>query len=136
MKTVFPIVLNILMFFAFVAIMPNVQAQHGPVGILLAGFGFALIMVFLTNILKFFKFPDNFWGKLLIGTLLSLVYFAILQFVIGGLIKFGSSYIGGSDFIIFTLPKLVTLADPVIVLIFSAVALVVCSIMLEKLSEE
>ncbi|KXK25859.1 MAG: hypothetical protein TR69_WS6001001465 [candidate division WS6 bacterium OLB20] len=131
----FRIVLNIMLFITFMVIMPGISSPKGPVAAIIAGFGFALIMTLLANILNFFKFPDNFWGNFLIGTLLTLLYFVLLQFLIRGIIEFGAGYIGGSDFIIFTLPKLVTLADPLFVLVFSAVALVLCSIILDKLSD-
>ncbi|KXK08388.1 MAG: hypothetical protein QY330_03850 [Candidatus Dojkabacteria bacterium] len=136
MKNIFRLVLYTLLFFTFVGLMPGIDAKNGPVAVILAGLGFSLIMVFIGAILGFFKFPKNFWGKFLIGSLMSLLYFAFLHFVLVGFIQFGPGYIGGSDFIIFTLPKLVVLADPIAVLIFSAITLVLCSIILGNLSEE
>lgn len=124
-----------MLFITLVAIIPGFGTPKGPVAAILAGFGFALIMTLLNNILSFFKFPDNFWGNFLIGTLLALLYFVLLQFFITGIVVFSNGYIGGSDFIIFTLPRLVTLGDPLFVLVFTAVTLVLCSIILDKLSD-
>jgi len=129
------IIVNVLLFIAFVVIMPGFNTPPGPVAAILAGLGFALIMTFITTILGFFKFPDNFWGKFLIGTLLVLLYFVLLQFFITGIVTFAAGYVGGSDFVLFTLPRIVTLGEPLFVLVFTALTLVVCSIILDKLSE-
>src|SRR5262249_6583894 len=100
------------------------------------GLLYALVYTSLPNILKFFKFPVNFWGKLLIGTLFTLLYLVLLNFLLTGIINFGPGYIGGSDFIIFSIPKLVELPTAIAVIIFSSVALVLCSIMLDRLSKK
>src|SRR3972149_4026397 len=97
---------------------------------------YGVIISFLPNMLKFFKFPVNFWGKFLVGTLLTLLLLSLLNFVITGIISFGPGYIGGSDFIIFTIPRLVTLPNPVVVIVVSALLMVLCSIILENLGKK
>jgi hypothetical protein len=136
MKNLFWILVNMLVFWAFVNAMPGLDSPKGPIGLAISGFFYGLVIAFLPNILKFFKFPVNFWGKFLIGTLLTLLLLSMLNFLITGIISFGPGYIGGSDFIIFTIPRLVNLPNAVIVIIVSAVLLVLCSIMLESLSKK
>jgi len=125
-----------LIFWAFVNAMPGLDSPKGPIGLAIAGMFYGVIISFLPNMLKFFKFPVNFWGKFLVGTLLTLLLLSLLNFVITGIISFGPGYIGGSDFIIFTIPRLVTLPNPVVVIVVSALLMVLCSIILENLGKK
>jgi hypothetical protein len=136
MKNLYKILVNMMVFWVFVNAMPGLDSPKGPVGLAIGGIFYGMIFAFLPNILKFFKFPVNFWGKFLIGMLLTLLLLSLLNFVITGIITFGPGYIGGSDFILFTIPRLISLPNPIVVIIVSALLLVLCSIILESFGKK
>lgn len=125
-----------MVFWVFVNTMPGLDSPRGPIGLLIGGFFYGLVIANLPGILKFFKFPVNFWGKFIVGVLLTIVLLVILNFVITGVISFGAGYIGGSDFIIFTIPKLVQLPTAISVILVSSVLLVLCSIILDSIGKK
>lgn len=125
---------NWLVFWVFIDLMPGIEAINMPASLIVAGFLYGLIRAFLPDILDFFKFPDNFWAKLMIGVLLTLSLFLALNTVFTGVLSFGEGQIGGIDFFIFTLPVFIKLNSALLVILFGAVIVNLCSIILAKLA--
>jgi len=128
----FNIIFFTMFFWVFIDLMPGLESPNGAIGNLIAGVLFALVYTSLPGILKFFKFPVNFWGKLLIGTLLTMLLLFVLNAVLPQILTIGEGYVGGGNFIFFTLPKLFSLPSGFAVLVFSSIASIFCSIILEK----
>ncbi|MFQ5493368.1 MAG: hypothetical protein ACE5DX_04380 [Candidatus Dojkabacteria bacterium] len=135
-KKLYLVIRNMLIFWVFVTAMPGLSSPKGPIGLLIGGLGFGFIMAYLSKVLKFFKFPVNFWGKLIVGSLMTILWMVLMNFVVKGVIDFGPGYIGGSDFILFTIPKLIRLPNALVIILVSSVLLVVCSIIVGNLAKQ
>jgi len=135
MSNFYQFLLNILVFFAIVAIVPGLNSPNGPIPIILVGSVFSLIMIFLTKIVRFFKFPDSIPAKLIFGTILNSLLFFLIQAQGSDLITLSKTYIGGSNFLFFNIPKIFEIQDLTIVVIYIAFLLTICSIILTKLAK-
>lgn len=125
-----------LLFWVFVDAMPGIGSKKDrAIGYIISGFLFGFIIMILPGVLKFFKFPVNFLGRFLIGTLLTLVMLLLLNSLFKGILIFGPGYVGGADMIIFTIPKLLKFPNALSIILFSSVFTNLCSIMLTKMPE-
>ncbi len=96
MKLLSVIVTEILIISFVVTTFNGIYPEQGLFSIVLAGLGFGLLMYMIDPILAFFKFPKNFWGYLIIGSIFSLIYFLLLNIFVVGIIGFQIGTIGGN----------------------------------------
>ncbi len=136
MKNLATVLTNLILFWIIVDVTPGMSAVHGSASKFVGGLFFGLIIALLPTILGFFKFPENFWGKFLIGTIFTILYFYILQTVLSSLIGFGPSRIGQSDWILFTVPLIATLPTAFSTIIVTSFLLNLCSIIMDKFSSK
>ena len=95
MKLVSTIVTQVLILSFVIATFNGVSPERGLFSIVIAGIGFGLLMYMIDPILAFFKFPKNFWGYLIIGSIFTFAYFLTLNILVVGIISFKSGSIGG-----------------------------------------
>ncbi|HLD03810.1 MAG TPA: hypothetical protein VJC17_03505 [Candidatus Dojkabacteria bacterium] len=129
---VFNILFFTMFFWIFIDIMPGLEAPQGIFGNFITAVLFGIIYYSLPSILKFFKFPVNFSGKFLVGTLLVMLMLLLLSALLPSVLTITPGYVGGGDFIFFTMPKIFELPTSFAVLVFSSAVSVLCSIILEK----
>ena len=129
---VFNILFFTMFFWIFIDIMPGLETPQGVFGSFITSVLFGIIYYSLPSILKFFKFPVNFSGKFLVGTLLIMLMLLLLSAVLPNVLTISPGYVGGGDFIFFTMPKFFELPTSFAVLVFSSALSVLCSIILEK----
>lgn len=128
-------IVNLLLFWVFVSTMPGITSPNGSFGYLFVGSLFALAMLALPEILRFFKFPKNAWGKILIGTAMTFGLLMLIATVTPDILTISSGYIGNFDFVWFTTPKLFTLPSQLSVIGFVSLLLNLCSIILHFLNK-
>lgn len=132
-KKLFVLIVNLMMFWVFIDVMPGIEAAKNNTNLFISGVFYGLIIVFLSDILKFFKFPENFWAKLIIGGLLTIILLFALKSI--GMLKIQSAVLGSADFLIFSIPRIARLTSDFAVVMVSTLLLSLCSIILAKLSK-
>ena len=128
-------IVNLLLFWVFVSTMPGIASPNGSFGYFFAGGLFGLSMLILPEILRFFKFPKNAWGKLLIGTAMTFGLLLLISSMTPDILTISTGYIGNFDFIWFTPPTFLSLPSELSVIGFVSLLLNVCSIILHFLNK-
>lgn len=123
-----------MVFWILMITMPGVTSPNGSIGYLLAGSIYSLQILALPEILRFFRFPKNVWGKLLIGSGLTFIILFLISALTPSVLTFTQGFVGGFNFIWFTTPRLLDLPTSLAVLGFVSVLLNLCSIILEFLN--
>ncbi len=98
MKKSLYFLINILLYWALVTGFDVLKVgSFGAIAALLfGGILFALLSLAVEPVLKFFKFPTNFWGMFLVGFLLNLSYFVVASTgVISSLVTISAGRFGG-----------------------------------------
>ncbi len=108
----------------------GIYPENGLFSIVVAGLGFGLLMYMIDPILAFLKFPKNFWGYLIIGSIFTIAYFLTLNLFIVGIIGFQIGTIGGG-FGPVLLP-VVSLGSEFASVIFSAIYALVLSLFFDQ----
>lgn len=126
---------NLMLFAILASIIDGVKSPHGAIGYALVGAGFALILLSLPEILRFFKFPKNFWAKFFMGSIVTYAYLIVIHLYAQNLLVFTEGSIGRADLLFVVTPKLVILPNGFIVILFMTLILNICSIILEKLAK-
>ena len=134
-KKIYKTIINALIFIAFSYFMPGVAAGHGAFGRVLLGIGYGIIYTSVPSILRFFRLPKTLIFKVIAGVLLITAYFFLLSTQVPDLLTVTKGFIGGTDFIIFTTSRLITLDTQASVIISSSIILFVCSIIVEKIKK-
>lgn len=134
-KNVGELLIHLLIFYVIAVIMPGMESPHGSVGFLTAGFAYGLLIILLPEILRFFKFPKNIWGKLFIGSAITFIMILAISMLFPEILRISNGYIGETDFIWFTTPKIVSLPSNYAVIGFISVLLNLCSIILQFLNK-
>lgn len=129
------LVVNLMIFWIIASTMPGIESPHGAVGFLLSGLFFGLLVIALPEILRFFRFPKNIWGKLLIGSGLTFIMLFVIAVFLPSILTVSAGYIGGADFIWFTIPKILNLPSTYAVIGFTSILLNLCSIILQFLNK-
>jgi len=124
-----------MIFWIVAGTMPGIESPHGAFGFFLAGLFYGLLIIALPEILRFFRFPKNIWGKLLIGSGLTVILLFIFSTFLPSIITISAGYIGSADFIWFTTPKVLNLPSTYAVIGFVSVLLNLCSIILQFLNK-
>lgn len=135
MKKIGVVIVNLLLFWVGASAMPGVESPNASIGYFLVGLAYGLIIISLPEVLRFFKFPRNFAGKFMLGSILTTSFFLVLHYYSDNLIVFGEGYIGRINLIFITTAKFVDLSNSVGLLIVLAVILNICSIIMEKLAK-
>lgn len=134
-RKLYKIILNALIFIAFSYFMPGISIGHGAFGRILLGVGYALIYTSIAGIMHYFRLPSTLLVKIITGLVLITGYLFLIATQTTGLLTVTNGYIGSTDFIIFTTPRIITLNSTVAVIISSSIILFVCSIIVEKLKK-
>jgi uncharacterized membrane protein YvlD (DUF360 family) len=124
MKTSLYFVINILLYWALVTGFDVLKVgSFGTIAALLfGGIIFALLSLAVEPVLKFFKFPTNFWGMFLVGFLLNLSYFVVASTgVISSLITIGAGKFG-AEFAPIPFPVIQLASTLVVSVVFSILA--------------
>lgn len=129
------LVVNLMIFWIVASTMPGIESPHGAVGFLLAGFFFGLLIISLPEILRFFRFPKNIWGKLLIGSGLTFIMLWLISTFLPSILVISTGYIGGVDFVWFSIPKILNLPSTYAVMGGASILLNLCSIILQFLNK-
>ena len=129
------LIVNFMIFWVLVTTMPGVSSPNGSFGYVLVGLIYGLFIVVLPEILRFFRFPKNVWGKLLIGSGITFVVLLLISSILPDVMTFTSGFVGGFDFIWFTTPRLLDLQSKIAVIGFVSVLLNICSIILQFLNK-
>ena len=134
-KNIYVLIRNLMLAWVIIDVLSGVTIDRGPIGYLIVCGFFGLLRVMLPNILRFFKFAVNFWGKLIIGSLFTFAYLALFHSIFTGIIEFGKTYIGGTDYVIFSTPIYLTITNPWMVILLTAICMNICSIILASLAK-
>lgn len=135
-KNIEIIIVSLLLYWVVASNMPGISVDYGSVGFFLVGILYGLLVVALPEILRFFKFPKNFWGRFLIGSGITLLFFMGLSMVNPSLVKISAGSLGNIDFIWFSIPKIISLNSPLSVGAFLSVFLTLCSIILDLIKKK
>lgn len=106
------LVVNLMIFWIVASNMPGIESPHGSVGFFMVGFLYGVLIISLPEILRFFRFPKNTWGKLFIGSGLTFILLLVVSTFLTSMITISASVIGNFDFIWFTTPKILELSSP------------------------
>lgn len=134
MSTLYKLLINLMIFGIVIYTFNGASFVEGLFSLILGGAIFALVMYGVDPILAFFKFPKNFWGYLIIATLFSLIYFAVLNSLLTGIVSFGVGSVGG-DFGPIALPA-TSLESQMMTVIFTAIYAALLSIIFEQLESK
>ena len=115
--------------------MPGISIGHGAFGRILLGIGYAIIFISIQPILHFFRLPNTLLVKIIAGLVLIIAYLFLISTQTVQLLTITKGFVGGTDFILFNSPRLITLDTQVGVIIASSIILLVCSIIVEKLKK-
>ncbi|MBN1331447.1 hypothetical protein JW978_01010 [Candidatus Dojkabacteria bacterium] len=74
----------------------GVIEEEGVFSLVATGIMYGLVISAIEPILGFFKFPKNFWGFVIVGTLLTFAFFFMLDTVVVGFLDFRAGYLGGA----------------------------------------
>src|SRR6185369_4791736 len=118
-KKSYRVIIYTLIFIAFSTFMPNFIVAYGPVGKILAGIGFGIIYMIIGDVLRFFRIEQTLLWKIAGGLILISGYLYILT-QLSGFLTLGKGFIGSVDFIIFTLPRILTLDTEALMILASA----------------
>lgn len=94
----------------------------------IAGVGYGLVMMLIPNIIKFFKQVPNNGSLILVGLIVSLIFFLFTSYIIGFIRISGNTIDFGNDLI-----NPIKLADNTIALVYLSVTSAVLSIGLDIL---
>ena len=133
MNLVYNLVVETLILVTVVSTVNGLRFEQGVFSMLVGGIILGLLMYGIEYVLGFFKFPKNFWGYLIVGSIFTLIYFILLNTVIVGVINFSPTTIGGSfgplDFPSFKLDQ------EIYTVFFSAVYTMLFSLVMNQLSK-
>lgn len=135
LKKIGDIIVNLLLFWVLASNMPGISSPNGSIGFFIAGLLYGVLIVLLPEVLRFFKFPKNFWGRFLIGTALTFIIIMGMSYLAPNLISVSAGYVGDFDLVWYTTPKILTLGSPIAVGAFISVVLNLCSIILDFLNK-
>ncbi|MBD3363470.1 hypothetical protein GF362_07180 [Candidatus Dojkabacteria bacterium] len=103
MYTVYQIWINFLTFFTAVTLAPGITVQDGLVGYIVSGAIYVAVIMFLPNLIEFFKINVNFWSFLFFGVVICIGYFFVMRYILVGFLYFedvtGSEAIMGLSFL-------------------------------------
>ena len=134
-KNIFNFFLNVAVFWMVVDSIPGFKAPYGAISKLYAGLAFAVIMIVSDYLRSMLRLPKVFTAKILIGGILTFLGLWFVNNFAPNFFSFGQSYIGGGNYIFFTLPKILVLQDTNLVLLFAALVGNICSIIIFKLKK-
>lgn len=91
MQKVFTVILNMLIFFFLVVVLsPNIQvgsvfgiASNSVINSILVGLIYGTLIMLVPNFLKFLKLPDNGGAMVLMGVIVSFIFFFVGIYVFG-----------------------------------------------------
>ena len=91
MQKIFTVILNMLIFFFLVVVLsPNIQvgsvfgiAANSVVNSVLVGLIYGLLIMLVPNFLKFLKLPDNGGAMILMGIIVSFIFFFVGIYIFG-----------------------------------------------------
>ncbi len=93
--------INILIYSFIITILNTLSPGSAGLGmfftLVIGGIIFAIFALAAEPLLAFFKFPVNFWGLLVIGFILNLIFFAIMSsgvFPVIALVEFNQEFFG------------------------------------------
>ena len=105
-KTIHVILRNLFVFVFVAATVDGINVRGGAFGYVLLGLVFAVAMMLVPTIIRFFKLPVNFAAVVLVGTLMSILIFFSFRYLVLGCVDFGSTVVGGDVEGFFNLPIL------------------------------
>lgn len=135
LKNIEHFLVHFMVFWLIVSTMPGVMSPNGSTGYLLTATFYGLLILVLPEILRFFRFPKNVWGKLLIGGGLTFIFLWVVSIAMPEVLTFSRGFVGDFDFIWFTTSKLFTLPNSLTVIGFVSVFSNICSIILQFLNK-
>lgn len=133
MHLIYNLVIETLILMAVISAMPGVRFEQGIFSMIIAGVILGFLMYAIEPILGFFRFPKNIWGFIVVGGILSIIYFILLNTFLLGIIEFGVGTVGG-NFGPFEFPK-ISLETETYTVIFTAVLTLVFSLFVNQLSK-
>lgn len=91
MQKLFTVILNMLIFFFLVVILsPNIQvgsvfgiASNSVINSVLVGLIYGILIMLVPNFLKFLKLPDNTGAMILMGVIVSFIFFFAGIYIFG-----------------------------------------------------
>ena len=134
-KKIYRVIVNMLIFITFASFMPGVVVGNGPAGHIIAGLGYSLIFIAIKNVLVFFKLPLTMPFRLGTGMIVVCAYLGLLATQTGSFFTMTKGYIGNIDLILFKIPKIMVIDNQTGMVITSAIILLGCSIIMEKLKK-
>lgn len=135
LKNIELFLIHFMIFWILVSTMPGVASPNGSAGYFITATLYGLLILVLPEILRFFRFPKNVWGKLLIGGGLTFVFLWVISVTMPDIMNFSRGFVGDFDFIWFTTPKIFTLPNALSVIGFVSVFVNICSIILQFLNK-
>lgn len=133
MQLIYNLVIETLILIAVVTTLDGVDFEQGVFSMIVAGVFLGLLMYVIDPVLGFFRFPRNFWSYLIVGGVMCVIYFLVLNTLLLGVIRFGVGTIGG-DFGPVTLPVL-NLETETYTIIFTGLYTLLFSLFVNQLSK-
>lgn len=134
MRQLFSVLLNLLIFFFLIGIFGSAISVVGGNTVLnkvLVGLLFGVFMMLVPNILKFFKLPVNGGSQLLMGILVSFVFYFLSLYILNFIMITGSRIDLGLSFI-----QPIVLQDRTVALVFFSLVSAVFSVGMDVLSKK
>jgi hypothetical protein len=132
-KKILSFLINVGIMFIVLDFFPGFKAPYQAVSKLYAGIIFALMILITKSIRTMFGFPKLAPIYFTIGTVLTFVVFWIVSTFIPNVFSFAENYVGGGNFIFFSIPKILVLQDSALVILFAAIIANFCSIIMSRL---
>ena len=125
--------INVAIMYIVLDFFPGFKAPYQAVSNFYAGVIFALMLSLAKSVLSIFGFPKLSPIKLVVGTILTFAGLWMVHNFSANVFSFSENYLGGIDFIFFSLPKMFVIKDANLVILFAAFVANICSIIVFKL---
>lgn len=79
---------NFIVFFVALTLTPGIVIRNGLIGFFVCGIVYSVIFLMIPKAIEFLKLNVNFWSYLLVGTVLSIIYFYLMRYIFVGFMVF------------------------------------------------
>jgi len=132
-KKIVNFLINVAIMYIVLDFFPGFKAPYQAVSNFYAGIIFALMLTLSKSVLSIFGFPKLSPIKLIVGTALTFAGLWLVHNFSSNVFSFTENYLGGINFIFFSLPKMVIIKDANLVILLAAFIANICSIIIFKL---
>lgn len=132
-KKIVNFLINVAVMYIVLDFITGFKAPYHAVSNFYAGVLFALALIISKTARTLIGLPKLLFVNLFIGTILTFGLLWLVNTFSANVFSFGETYIGGTNFIFFTVPKILLLQDVNLVILFAAIIANFCSIIIFRL---